>query len=248
MPTDIFRLFTNLGLSETETKIYFASLSLGPASVQDIARKASISRTAAYDAIEALQKHGLMSTHERGKKRVFASEEPERAISHFKERIHVMEEQLETLQKVMPELKVMVGGERPSVRFYEGKEAIYTLFSDVALTAPKVVYEVSNLDDVHNILDPEIMTDARKLLDWEKTQLYVLHRGELHTSRATTKFCRMPDELGDFHGDIWIYENRVAFVTFVGRLMTVIIENQSFADTARTLFRAAWRLCTTEKI
>ena len=115
MATDIQKLFTSLGLSPTETKIYLSSLELGPTSVQEIAKKAKISRTAAYDAIESLQKHSLLSTFERGKKHYFAAEDPESAVAHFKTELSNMQAQLENLQRVLPELKMMTGGERPTV-------------------------------------------------------------------------------------------------------------------------------------
>ena len=40
-----------------------------------------------------------------------------------------------------------------------------------------------------------------------------------------------------------MYGNRVAFVEFVGKMVTVIIESKTFADMARVLFNAAWSVC-----
>lgn len=241
MPTDIFRLFTSLGLSETETKVYFASLNLGPATVQDIAKKAGFSRTATYTTIEALQERGLMSTHERGKKRVFAAEEPERAISYFKERVHKMQEKLEALNKILPEVKMMGGGERPTVRFYEGQEALRALFTDVAVVSPDLLRELSNMEDVYNLLDFEVLKNVREVLDPTKIKINLLHIGEL-TRRRDKVVYRFLDKnkFGDFHGDIWIYSNRVVFVSFIGKLMAVVLENKEFANTAKFLFDVAW--------
>ena len=243
MPTDIFRLFTSLGLSETETKVYFASLNLGPAPVQDIAKKAGLSRTATYSTVESLQNRGLMSTHERGKKTVFAAEEPERAISHFKERVHEMQEKLDTLNNILPEIKMMGGGERPMVRFYEGDEAITALFADIDNLETKEMLEVSNMDDVATFLLPKLRDQVRRLLDPKKTKIKIIHVGKTKDPRPNVEFLEMPREVfGDFHGDIWIYDDRVAFVVFIGRPMLVILENQSFADTARFLFNVAWKV------
>lgn len=241
MSTDIFGLFTSLGLSETETKVYFASLNLGPSPVQEIAKKANLSRTATYTNIEALQERGLMSTHERGKKRVFAAEEPERAISHFKEQVHEMQEKLETLNKILPEVKMMGGGERPAVRFYEGQEALRALFNDVGVAEPKTFREVSNMEDVYNILDFKTLNDARVALDPVKIKIRLLHIGELKRRRdgVTYRFIDK-NKFREFHGDIWIYGNRVAFVSFIGKLMGVVLENKEFAETAKFLFDVAW--------
>lgn len=248
MSTDIFSLFTSLGLSDSESKVYFASLSLGPASVQDIAKKAQLSRTATYAAVEALQNRGLMSTHDRGKKHVFAAEEPERVVSHFKERVHDMQEKLETLNSILPEIKLMSGGERPAVRFYEGKEALYALFTDVGRLQPESLCEVANLDDVYAYLDISVLGDVRKMLDPTKTKIRILHIGDTKNPRAETNYCKLDKEkFGDFHGDIWIYNDRVAFVYFVGKVVAVILENKAFADTARFMFNVAWEVSKNKK-
>jgi len=241
MPTDIFHLFTSLGLSETETKVYFASLNLGPAPIQNIAKKAGLSRTATYSTVEALQERGLLSTHERGKKKVFAAEEPERAVSHFKEQLHEMQEKLETLNKVLPEIKMMGGGERPAVRFFEGQEALSALFTDVAATAPDSLRELSNMEDVYSLLDSEVLKNVRIVLDPGKIKINLLHIGDL-THRRDKVVYRFLDKkkFGEFHGDIWIYGNRVAFVSFIGKLMAVVLENNEFANTAKFLFDVAW--------
>lgn len=243
MPTDILKLFSSLGLSSAETRVYLASLELGPTSVQDIAKKAKVSRTAAYQAIESLQKQGLFSTFERGKKKFFAAEDPEAAVSAFKQRMSRMEEELATLQRALPELKLMVGGERPTVRFYEGNDAVFALFGDIGKAGPKTVDEVSNLDDVYTFLDPKVLQESRKVFDPKQTKIRLLHRGALRNKTPGGEYCELLPELGDFHGDIIIYGDRVAFFAFVGKTVCVIIESQPFADTAHTLFEAAWRVC-----
>ncbi len=248
MATDILKLFTSLGLSATESKVYLASLSLGPNSVQEIAKKAKLSRTSAYAAIEVLQQRGLMSTFERGKKRFFAAEEPENALAHFRGYVKQMEHQIDVLQRALPEVKMMAGGERPAVRFYEGDEAIRSLFHDVDRLKPSFMYEVANLDDVAEMLDPKLLEETRRLLDPARTRTRILYRGALRKKpREHVEFCELPKALGDFHGDIWIYGNHIAFVTFLGKPVTVIIENRAFAETAKVLFEAAWDLSRVQK-
>ncbi len=241
MATDILKLFTSLGLTPTESKIYLASLSLGPDSVQEIAKRAKLSRTACYAAVEALQRRGLMSAFERGKKKFFAAEEPENALAQFRGYVKQMEQQIDVLQRALPEVKMMAGGERPSVRFYEGAEALQALFSDVSRSGSKFMYEVSNYDDIYESLDPAALKEARQLLDPRKTQMRILYAGEPRSPRPEVAYGRLPDDAGEFHGDIWIYGNRVALVTFVGRIVVVIVENKALSDTARALYETAWQ-------
>lgn len=248
MATDFFQLLTTLGLSKIETKVYLSGLELGPTSVQELAKKAHISRTAAYEVIDALQKRGLISSFLRSKKRFFVSEDPERAARHFREQIDRMQNKINDFDHAIPELKLLGGGERPVVRFYEGREAIYALFHDLAEVNPKTFDEVSNLDDVYDRFDSAYIEEVRKVVDPAKIHTRILHRGKLRRpGRVHVEFCELLPELGDFHGDIWIYGNRVAFVAFIGKAMAVIIESESFADTARVLFEAAWRICMKSK-
>lgn len=244
MSTDFFKIFTSLGLSQLESRVYLSSFELGPTSVQEIAKKARLSRTAAYEAIGSLQERGLVSTFSRNKKRFFVAEEPERLIRYFKESVNKMESKLDDLNRTLPEMKLLLGGERPTVRFYEGREALYSLFNDLAQVNPKQFDEVSNLDDIYQYLDVAYLDEIRKVLDPSRIHTRILHRGKLkREGRNQVEFCELLPELGDFHGDIWIYGNRVAFVAFVGKVMAVIIESEPFADTARVLFEAAWRIC-----
>jgi HTH-type transcriptional regulator, sugar sensing transcriptional regulator len=248
MATNFLSLFTSLGLSESESKIYLASLCLGPTSVQSIAKEAKLSRTAAYDTVSSLQKRGLMSSFERGKKRFFVADNPDSALAHFRANVESMNDTLGKLDSNLNELKLKSGGEKPAVRFYEGDEAIYALFSDFVAVDPKQLDEVSNMDLVYSVLNKKILKDARKLSEKFRANVRILHVGKTQNPRKEIQYCELDRKLlGDFQGDIWIYEDRVAFVSYVGKVVTVIMENQTFADTARFLFNAAWQVCSAEK-
>ena len=244
MATDFLKLLSSLGLSNAETRMYLSGLELGPTSVQVIAKKAKISRTAAYEIIESLQKRGLVSSFMRDKKRFFVSEDPERAAQHFREQIELMTKRITEFDKAVPEMKLLVGGERPAVRFYEGREAVLSLFHDVSEVKPDKLDEFYNLDDFYQVEDIEYIRSVRENVDRSKMKIRSLHRGKIsQPSRQDAEFCELLPDLGIFHGEIWIYGNRVAFVSFVGKLMAVIIECEEFSNMARVLFEATWRLC-----
>lgn len=241
MPTNFNNLFTSLGLTESETKIYLASLRLGPTSVQSIAKAAKLSRTAAYDTISALQSRGLMSSFERNKKRFVSAEDPDRVISYFKSRIEDMNAKFSTLSSNLSELKMKSGGDRPIVRFYEGDDAVYALFHDFASVHPLSVCELANLDMVYSTIDPKVLQESRKVVDPTSTYIRLLHIGETRNPREGMNYRQLDKSVfGEFFGDIWIYADRVAFVSFMGKVVTIIIEHAVFADTVLFLFDVAW--------
>lgn len=243
MIKDVVELLTDLGLSDSEAKVYLASLELGPTSVQKIAKKADYSRTATYDIIDSLKEHGLMSTYEKGKKRYFAAEDPENAVLHFRDRVEGLKSKLEKLENKLPEVEMMAGGERPTVRFYEGEEAVFAAFHDAEQVQPDVLYEVSDYEYVREHFETDTLKRAREAT--KDTHIKILHHGDLVNPLPNQEYCKLLPDLDKFEGDIWIYENRVVFVTFYGKTMTVIIESQPLADVARVLFQAAWRICGT---
>lgn len=242
MPTDIAKLFTSLGLSDTETKVYLASYTLGPNSVQEIAKKAGLSRTATYDAISTLQNEGLLSTVTRGKKKYFSAEDPERAVNHFKERLRTMKADLETLTAVMPELKLQAGGERPTVRFYEGRDAIFAVFTDMASAQVSSFDNLTNFDDLYAHMDFKMLREAQHIMDPYKARVRVLHRGQLQREkRPLVEYRQLDPNFETFHSEILIYANRVVFVSFIAKPIAVIIESDHFASAARLLFEIAWQ-------
>src|SRR5438552_3905136 len=65
------KLLRSLGFTESEAKIYLLSLEMGATPVQDLAKKAKVSRVTTYTVIESLMADGLMSTVQKGKKNLY---------------------------------------------------------------------------------------------------------------------------------------------------------------------------------
>jgi sugar-specific transcriptional regulator TrmB len=241
MPTDVKQTLTKLGLTDSEARVYLSMLKLGEHGVQQIARESKISRTAAYEIVNALQKKGLASEITRGKKSVFAAEDPEKLEAYFEQRIKDIHTELDTLRRITPELRVMQGGgDKSRVRFFTGEEGLKALYRDVELVAPRELHEISNIDAVYQFLNDKTLSTARSVINYDRTRVKMLHKGQPRRHSKNVQLRRMTDDAGDFQGDIWIYANRIAYINFVTRLEVVIVDNQIFADTMRAMFMAAW--------
>lgn len=241
MANDIKQVLTKLGLTDPEARVYLAMLKLGEQGMQSIAREARISRTAAYEIVNALQQKGLVSEITRGKKNVFAAEDPEKLEAYFEQRVKDIHVELDTLRRFTPELRVMQGGgDKSRVRFFTGEEGLKALYRDVELVAPRELYELSNIDAVYQYLDTRLLTSARMVIDYDRTRVKMLHRGLPRKHSKNVHLRQVTEQVGEFQGDVWIYANRIAFINFVTRLEVVIVDNQIFADTLRVMFMTAW--------
>lgn len=239
---DFREVLTKLGLTDTETRIYLAMLQLGPESVQNIARKAGVSRTAAYDLIDTLQAKGLASTFQKGKKKFFSAEDPDKLDDYFKGRMSEMKSQLDVLKRLLPELRVMsVGGGRPRVRFYTGKQGLRAIFRDASSVKSDEILEVANIDTVYEHLDYSLLEVLRKTENFKNVPVRLLFQGTVRNILPEAKLRELTSSpFGDFKGSIWIYADRVGMINLLGDIETVIIEQQIFADTMRAMFNASW--------
>jgi len=121
------RELEHLGFTQKEAAVYVASLELGSATAQEIAMKSRVNRATVYLTIETLAHRGLMSMFERGSKRYFAAESPERLLSLLKRRERVIQEKEQEAEKLLPMLLALynsASSTKPSIRFLEGPEGV----------------------------------------------------------------------------------------------------------------------------
>jgi hypothetical protein len=158
-----------------------------------------------------------------------------------------MKIQLGSLDRMLPELRVMKGGVHPRVRFYTGEEGIRALFRDVGAVNTSEILEITNSDVVYNFLDEKLLVELRKIEGFKNLKLKSLGRGVVKNPNPNAEIRELDQALGDFEGNIWIYKNHIAFVNLIGDIEVVIIENKVFAETFTVLFNAAWNCSKTVK-
>lgn len=246
MPTDPQLTLTRLGLSESESAMYLALLIRGECPVQILARESKVSRTAAYEVLESLQKRGLVIKKTDGTKWTFLAEDPEKLEAYFSQRLSLFESELETLKRMAPELRVMQGEQntRPRVRFLSGYEGLAALFEDVERVAPPEILEFMDTDHMAESVDQEKLKKARKGVNYGRTQVKFLYRGEKFVPKSVYAEHRKTTTAESFRGNFWIYANRVVFLNYQTNIEIVIIDHHIFAETMRALFLMAWNCGT----
>ena len=232
-------LLKSLGFTDSESKIYLISLEMGPSSVQDIAKKANVSRVTTYAVIESLAKHGLMSTLEKGKKTLYSAESPERLVSFVNNRMKEMENTLREVQSSINELKLLQHGDKPVVRMFEGKEGLKAIFDDVLASHPDIIYEMNNHDSMTSVFDSADVKPFNDELSRRKIPIdAIVLSSKPVTSRPLAKVHQLTGG-ASFFGNIFIYKDRVALTTFKGKNIYVLIQREELAQTLKELFKLA---------
>lgn len=239
-----------IGFSTKESHVYLAMLELGLASVQDIAQKAGVNRATTYVMIDLLTKKGLVHTVTRGKKRYFAAEEPKRLLQVLEERKGSVQKQIDMIEAIVPELEARfnVSGQKPIVRFFEGKEGVKAIHEDILKTkSNQVVYECVPLDDMVRVF-PAMPGDYREKLKAKaasqggrRTIYSSVHTAVDDTMDALSEFRCIPADKFPFTTEIAVYgESKVAMISYKGSLTGVLIESVEMHQTFHTMFDLMW--------
>ncbi len=235
-------ILKSLGLSESEAKVYLMSLELGPSSVQDIAKKANVSRVTTYAAIESLMQQGLMSTVHKGKKNLFSAESPERLLSFVRARMDRMESTIKEVKESIDELKFLERGEKPIVKMFEGVESYKGIAQDMMDSNTKHLYEFANGDAIAEVWSDEFADPYREELAKRKIKkTKIIHTKELEsTASKNSEVIFLPQREHPFYGNVTVYNDKVAFMSLRGKPLSVLIQNQNIADMVLAMMENMW--------
>jgi sugar-specific transcriptional regulator TrmB len=114
-----------LGFSEGEAKVYAAALELGETTVARISEKAQIERTTVYGFIDSLKRRGYLTLAKRGKKTVYAANNPKRLRVELDEKEKLVE-------AVLPQLLSITNAidKKPTIRYFDTIESIYDIYRE----------------------------------------------------------------------------------------------------------------------
>jgi sugar-specific transcriptional regulator TrmB len=239
---DISPILKALGLLDSEIKLYLKALEDGPGTVLDLAKATGLSRQAIYVAIESLTKRGLMSNALRGKKRFYAAEHPDKLLDYAKRRDVEMHERVQDLERMLPELELAAGGEKPVVRVFEGKEGLRAVMADMQNTKTKVSFEIADLDAINKVLTKEDIAALRDSVRKGGTKVRGLYAGQTQGNSNPVDRMFLSREQGGFSSHIGTYgDDKIALVTFEGKMYSVIIESKPLNKALRLLFETAFK-------
>ena len=123
-----------IGLSDSEAKIYITLLKIGEATVAQISQHSGLHRTNIYDSLEKLKEKGLVSYLNKKNKQFFRATNPENLISYLKEKE-------ESVAKYIPELKELQSkiSEKVSVEVFKGEQGMKAVLRDILAKKEEVV-------------------------------------------------------------------------------------------------------------
>lgn len=237
----------HFGLSDKEVRVYIAALELGPSPVQVIARKAGVNRATTYVQIANLNGHGLMSSFDKGKKRYYVAESPERLAALYEDEVQHLREKEAVLREIMPELKRMRPSEgMPAVRLFEGQEGLETVRQELLRSSNKYfrdfcgaehcirsIPEVSRNKQFNRVRESGIK--GRVIISAKELERF--HKGPPppHLDRR-----QIPGDKYDVPGELGVFDDKIVMFSYRGDPVAVVVESKELAQVMAALFDLAW--------
>lgn len=238
---DIKPILRSLGLLDSEVNTYLAGFENGPSTVLELTKVTGLSRQATYVAIQSLADRGIMTSFLRGKKRYYAAEHPDRLLSYARKRQDDMSSLVRNLKSSIPELELQMGGERPHVRLYEGKEGVRAIFEDIKKAKPKEAYEIADSEAFDKVVDRDDAALVGEEFVKQKTQIQGIYTNKPETQSIKGDRIYLSGKDTGFKADLFVYGSKVALISLKGKQHSVIVESAEIAEAMRVLFRQAFK-------
>ena len=126
------QILREIGLTETEIKVYLSLLSIGTTTAGKIVESTGIHRKNLYDALNKLIDKGLVTYVIENKIKHFQPKNPENLIRYLEEKKNKISEKEKELEKEIPELKQKFQSLEPEIEseIYRGTEGIKTILKE----------------------------------------------------------------------------------------------------------------------
>ena len=242
----------SLGLSDKEASVYLAALELGSDTVQRIAQKAKVKRVTTYVVLQTLLKKGLVSKIDKGKKTLFVAEEPERLSRFIDQQILDLSQRKNSLKGLVRELRLInnISPNKPTVRFFEGREGVDTLISDfykefkTEQKKPKQdrakLYLAYSRDLLSMHFPPDEITKNRNVrLEAGVEAIALYNAKERYEESKMSTSHRVPENEFPFPCDIAIFKDKIRLISLKAEPTAILIIDADLARGLESLFRLA---------
>ncbi|MEK9131633.1 MAG: helix-turn-helix domain-containing protein [Patescibacteria group bacterium] len=238
----------DLGLTDSEITVYLSMIS-GTRTARDLVKMTELKRPTVYYALGCLEKRGLISkTGLEGDKR-FSLEPLQRLSTLAEEKASDARQLKKTVDDMVSSLesKSLSINSRPTVAFFEGRQAVKRVIMDMLYCKD---LEINSVAPENNFFWQ---------IGWEFVKLFVterMRRGiktknlwDAHIDQKIIKQYYQPlSEVrilpkvmrGTFQTTVFLYDDKVLYVSSVQNSYCVLITSQEHKNTMQAWFDGLW--------
>lgn len=230
-----------VGLSENETQTYVTLLKTGISTANRVAEITGIKRSTVYDTLNQLINKGIVSKIVREEVHYYEAAQPEKLI-------YLLDERKERIKQIIPKLKSIQESttEKTGVTYFEGKKGVLTVLNDIieqnkelwfygSRTAAKTALAHYPDNFIYKRAENKIFLKA---ILAEEDREHPAYNDKKIIKLSNLKFSK---DLNNISANVFIYSNRVAFMTSGENPVGIIIKNKEILQQQRGIFEILWK-------
>lgn len=234
-------ILEELGLTQSEVKVYLALLELGSSSAGAVLKKSGLQNSVVHRALNSLIEKGLISYIFEGKRKIYQATNPDNFHDFIQDKIKRFDEILPELKK-----KQLISKTTTFAEVFKGKRGINQLYMTLLNSGGKeyntfgggseVTYEVMGEVWWKNLHAKRI---AKKISCRQVFDETIRKFGDELNKKPLTKIRFLPREYAQLQETI-IIGNFVGIAIFTGNPYGVLIKDKIVAEGYRKQFEIIW--------
>lgn len=247
--SSITTLLSEMGLGETEQKLYLAGLQTAEASVNFLVHKTGINRTTAYHALGTLQQKGFLTeTKVAGRLvyRMLPPKELERVLSSRQAQIEAHKHQILEIEHLFPVAEVDL--QATYIEKFEGTQAVKSAIEKALYCASRNWNIIAPRDNFFNQIDKDYAAyfmetrrsrkiSARSLWEPDATNSPNLSLKDLMLRKPRYLPATFTDK---FEAVVILFDDKALFLPPFERQTAVLVHSQDVVGTLNVMFEALW--------
>lgn len=240
------QILVECGLSEKEATLYELLLERGKAAGYELEKNSGLKKNT-YSLIKSLVSKHLIFPFKQDGRDYFQPAPPETLLTLIKDRERAVSYTRKSLEQLLPTLnsQYSLSLGKPTVRYFEGEAGLKEVFADIYAPKNEPVYGCVDLEKVDAVFPRYVLNDLiplrikNKLIAYslvaDSTQARAIKMNDVKQLRHTLLFDK---NMYPLPAEIDVYEDKIALLSFErGRFVGVIIQNQAFATTLKSIFK-----------
>lgn len=245
------------GLSQKEASIYSYLITYGGGYPSTIAANTKLNRTTTYSLLAKMSTQGLVSEIQKGKKKYFQIEKPERLVNAAQYKVKLAEESCRHAELMIPMLTEMLSqaGNKPKVQFYNNYESVVAAYMEhVEVKKGYSMKAFFNPKDLKNFLPSNKFKEYIK----QKEKLGITVQAIASESEYVGKFNRdmfagikksiwpdirtVPGQVFPFPGEVTLYDNKKISIVKFDKVhpVALVIDDQDMYNMIQSIFNLVW--------
>lgn len=238
-----FEILEDLGLSQSEIKVYTKLLEIGTSSAKDIIYKSKLQNSVVHRALNSLIEKGIINYILKGKHKVYSATDPEFFFTYI-------EDKKKQFENIFPRLKEKQRLQKKETQtsMFKGKRGISEVYHKLISQSKGEFLTFGGSKET---------TDFMGLVWWQNmyakrinNKLSQRHIASTEVLPYIDSFLKMkltnmrflPKEKFSQYQETAIIDDFVAITIFADEGYTILIENKEVADGYRKNFEMMWNL------